>query len=208
MAARPTDPFRWRSAACAPWLTMRASGGRAERRHTARPADAAGPERQLGVECPGRADHRRPAATVHARDDVQFLSRVIDVVTQQLCGDARRVYATGHSGGGRMTSALACRLADKVAAVAPNAGLRAGRPDPDDTSVPEVEDCEPARPMPVLTFHGRRTSSTPTTATAICARATPCRSRSRPGHGSTGAGPGPMRRPSARTSPARLHALP
>ena len=91
-----------------------------------------------------------------ARDDVQFLSRVIDVVTQRLCGDPRRVYATGHSGGGRMTSALACRLAGKVAAVAPNAGLRAGRPDPDDTSVPEVEDCEPERPMPVLTFHGQQ----------------------------------------------------
>ena len=44
----------------------------------------------------------------------------------------------------------------KIAAVAPNAGLRAGRPDPDDTSVPEVEDCEPERPMPVLTFHGQQ----------------------------------------------------
>ena len=90
-----------------------------------------------------------------ARDDVGFLSRVIDVVSERLCTDARRTYATGHSGGGRMTSALGCRIAGKLAAIAPNAGLRAGRPDPDDTSVPEIEDCRPERPLPVLTFHGQ-----------------------------------------------------
>ncbi len=98
-----------------------------------------------------------------ARDDVAFLSRVIDTVVGRLCGDPRRVYATGHSGGGRMTSALACRIADKLAAVAPNAGLRAGRPDPDDPTVPEVEDCEPQRPLPVLTFHGQQDMTNPYT---------------------------------------------
>ena len=90
-----------------------------------------------------------------ARDDVRFLSRVIDVVAEELCTDTRRTYVTGHSGGGRMASALGCRIADRIAAIAPNAGLRAGRPDPDDTSVPEVEDCRPDRPLPVLTFHGQ-----------------------------------------------------
>jgi polyhydroxybutyrate depolymerase len=94
-----------------------------------------------------------PPAT--ARDDVAFLSRVIDVVAERFCTDTRRTYATGHSGGGRMTSALACRIAGKLAAVAPNSGLRAGRPDPDDPSVPEIEDCRPQRPVPVLTFHGQ-----------------------------------------------------
>jgi polyhydroxybutyrate depolymerase len=89
-----------------------------------------------------------------ARNDVEFLSRVIDVVSQELCTDTRRTYVTGHSGGGRMTSALGCRIADRIAAIAPNSGLRAGRPDPDDVTVPEVEDCRPARPLPVLTFHG------------------------------------------------------
>ena len=80
---------------------------------------------------------------------------MIDVVSRELCTDTRRTYATGHSGGGRMTSALGCRIADRIAAIAPNAGLRAGRPDPDDVPVPEVEDCRPARPLPVLTFHGQ-----------------------------------------------------
>lgn len=91
-----------------------------------------------------------------ARNDVQFLSRVIDVVHEELCTDPRRTYVTGHSGGGRMASALGCRIADRIAAIAPNAGLRAGRPDPDDVTVPEVEDCRPARPLPVRTFHGQQ----------------------------------------------------
>ena len=91
-----------------------------------------------------------------ARDDVRFLSRVIDVVSRELCTDTRRTYVTGHSGGGRMASALGCRIADRIAAIAPNAGLRAGRPDPDDVTVPEVEDCQPERPLPVLTFHGQQ----------------------------------------------------
>jgi polyhydroxybutyrate depolymerase len=90
-----------------------------------------------------------------ARNDIQFLSRVIDVISGRLCTDLRRTYATGHSGGARMTSALGCYLADRIAAIAAGAGLRAGRPDPDDPSVPEIEDCRPARPMPVVTWHGQ-----------------------------------------------------
>jgi polyhydroxybutyrate depolymerase len=91
-----------------------------------------------------------------ARDDVEFLGRVIDVVSRRLCTDLRRTYATGFSGGGRMTSALACRIAGKLTAIAPVAGLRAGRAAPDEPTVPDVDDCRPARPVPVLTFHGQQ----------------------------------------------------
>jgi polyhydroxybutyrate depolymerase len=91
-----------------------------------------------------------------ARDDIQFLSRTIDVLSAQLCTDLARTYATGHSGGARMTSALGCYLSNRIAAMAPNSGLRAGRPDPDDVSVPEIEDCRPQRPVPVVTFHGQQ----------------------------------------------------
>ncbi|WP_299036006.1 PHB depolymerase family esterase [uncultured Pseudokineococcus sp.] len=91
-----------------------------------------------------------------ARDDVAFLARVVDVVSERLCTDDRRTYATGHSGGGRMTSTLGCRLSDRIAAIAPNAGLRAGRPDPDDVTVPEAGDCRPERAVPVVTFHGQQ----------------------------------------------------
>ena len=89
-----------------------------------------------------------------ARDDVAFLRTVIARVGAAVCADDRRVFATGYSGGGRMASALACRLADRLAAVATVAGLRAGRPSPQDTSVPDVSDCLPSRPVPVLEFHG------------------------------------------------------
>ncbi|WP_305785621.1 alpha/beta hydrolase family esterase [Symbioplanes lichenis] len=96
-----------------------------------------------------------------ARDDVAFLGRVIDVVSATLCTNPRRTYATGHSGGARMSSALACRLADRIAAIAAGAGLRAGRPDPDDVTVPEVEDCRPTRPVPVVTWHGQQDTVNP-----------------------------------------------
>lgn len=89
-----------------------------------------------------------------ARDDVAFLRTVITTVDRLGCVDDDRVYATGFSGGGRMASALACELSDTIAAVAPVAGLRAGRPSQVDTTVPEVQDCTPQRPVPVITFHG------------------------------------------------------
>jgi polyhydroxybutyrate depolymerase len=74
-------------------------------------------------------------------DDVAYVSDVIDHVAAQVCVDLTRVYATGFSGGGRMTSLLGCRLNTRVAAIAPMAGLRwPGR-------------CE-GRPIPVLTLHG------------------------------------------------------
>jgi polyhydroxybutyrate depolymerase len=89
-----------------------------------------------------------------ARDDVEFLTAVIDEMVGLGCADPRRVYATGHSGGARMASAYACARPDKVAAIAPVAGLRAGRPSPDDPSAVELQSCAPRRSVPVITFHG------------------------------------------------------
>ncbi|GAA1727145.1 PHB depolymerase family esterase [Isoptericola hypogeus] len=89
-----------------------------------------------------------------ARDDVAFLRAVVDQVDGAGCVDDRRVYATGFSGGGRMASALACEASDVFAAIAPVAGLRAGRPDPADLSRPEAGTCEPENPVAVMTFHG------------------------------------------------------
>ncbi|MFJ5611300.1 glycosyl hydrolase [Streptomyces sp. NPDC093221] len=95
------------------------------------------------------------------RDDVGFLRQVIDTVTASACVDPARVYATGYSGGGRMTSALACALADKVAAIAPVAGIRAGRPDPADGSRPDAASCAPGRAVPVIAFHGQQDNTNP-----------------------------------------------
>src|SRR5436309_3002045 len=74
-------------------------------------------------------------------DDVAYVNDVIDHVANQLCTDLSRVYATGFSGGARMSSLLACKLNGRIAAIAPVSGLRWPGP------------CE-GRPVPVLTFHG------------------------------------------------------
>lgn len=75
-------------------------------------------------------------------DDIAFLSDVIDDVAGTVCVDLNRVYVAGLSNGAFMSSLVACRLADKVAAVAPVAGLM------------YPADCDPARPMPIVAFHG------------------------------------------------------
>ena len=74
-------------------------------------------------------------------DDVAYVSDVIDQVAGRACIDAARVFAAGFSGGGRMSSLLACRLNNRIAAIAPMAGLRWPGP------------CE-GRAVPVLTIHG------------------------------------------------------
>jgi polyhydroxybutyrate depolymerase len=96
-----------------------------------------------------------------ARDDIAFLSEVITTAVRSLCADPARVYGTGYSGGGRMISAFACYRADRVAAIAPVAGLRAGRPDPLDGTRPDPSSCRPDRPVPVLTFHGEQDATNP-----------------------------------------------
>ncbi|WP_136192253.1 extracellular catalytic domain type 1 short-chain-length polyhydroxyalkanoate depolymerase [Actinomyces procaprae] len=89
-----------------------------------------------------------------ARDDVAFLAAVVSTLTEQACVDTDRVYATGYSGGGRMASALACERPDLIAAIAPVAGLRAGRTAADSTATLDPTTCTPAQPVSVLTFHG------------------------------------------------------
>lgn len=79
--------------------------------------------------------------TAERPDDVQYISDVIDHVAARACTDTNRVYATGFSGGARMSSLLACKLNNRIAAIAPMAGLRWPGP------------CE-GRAIPVLTFHG------------------------------------------------------
>ena len=102
---------------------------------------------------------RMPTAT--DADDVAFVLATIDWLTKQRCADRTRVYATGISGGGRMTSWLGCVAADRFAAIAPVVGLRAGNPMADDKSRPDPATCRPSRPMPVLTFAGDADTTNP-----------------------------------------------
>jgi polyhydroxybutyrate depolymerase len=79
--------------------------------------------------------------TAERPDDVQYVSDVIDHVAARVCTDTARVYATGFSGGARMSSLLGCKLNNRIAAIAPMSGLRWPGP------------CA-GRAIPVLTFHG------------------------------------------------------
>ena len=75
-------------------------------------------------------------------DDVGFVRDLLDAAAARLCVDAHRVYATGMSNGGFLSHRLGCELGDRIAAIAPVAGVLG------------VPTCTPSRPMPVIHFHG------------------------------------------------------
>jgi polyhydroxybutyrate depolymerase len=94
-------------------------------------------------------------------DDVAFVGTVIDWLVAQGCADPARVYATGLSGGGRMTSWLGCVAAERFAAIAPVVGLRAGNPLAANRRLPDPATCTPSRPVPVLAFAGDQDTTNP-----------------------------------------------
>jgi polyhydroxybutyrate depolymerase len=74
--------------------------------------------------------------------DLDFIGQVLDEADDTLCVDQDRVFVTGLSNGAFLTSAVACRYANRIAAAAPVAGIR------------DIDGCDPARPVPVVAFHG------------------------------------------------------
>lgn len=74
--------------------------------------------------------------------DIVYTDQILDKLEADLCIDTSRVYSTGLSNGAFMSSVLACVMPERIAAIAPVAGL----------IVPD--DCKPSRPVPVLAFHG------------------------------------------------------
>jgi polyhydroxybutyrate depolymerase len=101
------------------------------------------------------------ATPADAPDDVRFIADILDQIARQTCIDPRRIYVTGMSGGGRMTSLLACRLSTRIAAVAPVSGLRAGLPSERNPAQPDPATCQPQRAVPIVTFHGTGDSVNP-----------------------------------------------
>ncbi|MES2986567.1 MAG: PHB depolymerase family esterase [Pseudomonadota bacterium] len=94
-------------------------------------------------------------------DDVAFVGAATDWLAAQRCVDPTRVYATGISGGGRMSSWLACVDARRFAAIAPVVGLRAGNPLATNPRVPDPATCKPVLPMPVIAFAGDADTTNP-----------------------------------------------
>jgi polyhydroxybutyrate depolymerase len=78
----------------------------------------------------------------HPNHDLELISTMLDTLGADLCIDLARVYATGLSYGAIMSSALACAMPDRFAAIAPVAGVE------------HPVGCDPGRPVPVLAMHG------------------------------------------------------
>jgi polyhydroxybutyrate depolymerase len=74
--------------------------------------------------------------------DLKWLSALLDDAEKTLCVDTARVFTTGLSNGAMMTSSVACAMSDRIAAVAPVAGIQL------------ADGCAATRPVPVITFHG------------------------------------------------------
>jgi polyhydroxybutyrate depolymerase len=77
-------------------------------------------------------------------EDLNFIEALLDHTMLDQCVDAARVYSTGYSDGGLMSSVLACQLANRITAIAVVSGLTHG------------PDCAPSRPVPVMVFWGRQ----------------------------------------------------
>lgn len=91
-----------------------------------------------------------PAITMSPKpDDVGFVSALIDEIKSKFYIDEKRIYATGMSNGGFLSHRLACELSDKIAAVAPVAGM-IGTSD----SLGDFKTCNPTRAIPIIQFHG------------------------------------------------------
>lgn len=80
----------------------------------------------------------------HHVDEAAFVSAILDTLERGLRVDSTRVYATGFSDGGTLSYLLACRLSDRIAAVA---GVSA-------TLFAPTPVCATAHAVPVMVIHG------------------------------------------------------
>jgi len=84
-------------------------------------------------------------AAINNVDDVGFVRALIAELSTVLAIDSKRIYATGFSNGAIMVYRLACEMSDQIAAIGPVSATQA---------LEDMENCRPARPMPVIHFHG------------------------------------------------------
>lgn len=81
------------------------------------------------------------AAPVVDNYDITYITDLLDHLEATLCIDSANVFSVGMSNGAQMSSLLACRLPDRITAIAPIAGVEYNQP------------C-PGPPVPVVAFHG------------------------------------------------------
>ena len=89
-------------------------------------------------------------------DDMAFIKDAIAAVSDKLCIDETRVFATGYSGGGRVVSQYICNGNTDFAAAGFIVGLRAGYPKEQDGKwQPDAATCTPKKPLPLIAFAGK-----------------------------------------------------
>ncbi len=76
--------------------------------------------------------------------ELQFFSDLIDYLVKEYNIDRSRIYVNGMSNGGGMAHLLACKFSDRITAIGGVAGAY----------LYPWESCRPARPVPVIAFHG------------------------------------------------------
>lgn len=91
----------------------------------------------------------REAASIPAQelniDDVGFINALIDTLYSQYNIDSSRIYVTGLSNGGFMTTRIGCELGNRIAAIAP---MISTLPKKLNTK------CNPVKAMPVMLING------------------------------------------------------
>lgn len=90
----------------------------------------------------GRNSWETLATDDPAKDDFAFTNELLDLLIEDYCVDASRVYATGMSGGGIFTSQLVCELSDRLAAAVSVAAIYF------------PASCDPAEAVPFMAIHG------------------------------------------------------
>jgi len=78
-------------------------------------------------------------------NDVKFIDQLITYMLNTYHGDAQRVYVTGMSNGGFLSSRLACELPDRVAAIAAVGA-----------SMDKYQDYHPTKAIPVMYIQGTK----------------------------------------------------
>jgi polyhydroxybutyrate depolymerase len=90
-------------------------------------------------------DGRVTPAQKKGTNDVKFIDQLITYIVNTYHGDERRVYVTGISNGGFMSSRLACELSNRIAAVAAVGA-----------SMDKNVDYHPTKPMPIMFIQGTK----------------------------------------------------
>jgi len=96
-------------------------------------------------------------------DDVGFIRDLINHLESELNVNSSRIYVTGVSGGAMMTYRLGAELSDRIAAIAPIAGVIGGVPyssEPDNSISPYIIP-KPINPIPVIAFNGLQDNAVP-----------------------------------------------